>query len=435
VRECWVEIHRAGDVVSKPIVIADETPAGSVVPACLTPAQSSLRPNDVPSPNIRQSERELPPQDYFKGMTAPMRSKTKRSTSEKDGTESSSLGTDTINSSDNIASASDSTASPETHILYDNSSDSNRSPVFNIDSLSESSLASDSTASPKTHILYNNSSDSNISPAFDIDSLSESSPASDSSLESTHLALTPPKPATLEPTTLESKVILASNGTSPCLPPPSGGLGYSIPCTQHLLADNTSSAVDSPPSEYTDSTHIDVAIPSLPPNEPLIPRKFEDMTDFCEDQDALLIIADILANEVRYHRKTADFDDGVCLIKNITKGLDAIKKTGDLMLNMHSNKLKEVFKKQFAGAKTLKVQGSWMEALIYEHIVTTAKNRSAGSYAKTPNVTANYSAAEIEVANEMVRVVSSAENLDTFCKYRRYWKFQHDLRIEYSMTE
>ena len=71
-RECRVEIHRAGDVVSKPIVIADETPAGSVVPACLTPAQSSPRPNDVPSPNIRQSERELPPQDYFKGMTAPM---------------------------------------------------------------------------------------------------------------------------------------------------------------------------------------------------------------------------------------------------------------------------------------------------------------------------------------------------------------------------
>jgi hypothetical protein len=68
-----------------------------------------------------------------------------------------------------------------------------------------------------------------------------------------------------------------------------------------------------------------------------------------------LIIADILANEVRYHCKTADFDDSVCLIKNVTKGLDAIKKTGDLMLNMHSNKLGEGFKKQFAGAKTLKV--------------------------------------------------------------------------------
>ena len=67
--------------------------------------------------------------------------------------------------------------------------------------------------------------------------------------------------------------------------------------------------------------------------------------------------------------------------------------------------------------------------------MTTAKNRSARSYAKTANVTADYSAAEIEVANEMVRVVSLAENLDTFHKYRRYWKFQHDLRIEYSMTE
>ena len=59
-RECWVEIHYAGDVVLKPIVIADETPVGSIVPAYLTPTQSLLRPNDVLSPNIFQSERELP---------------------------------------------------------------------------------------------------------------------------------------------------------------------------------------------------------------------------------------------------------------------------------------------------------------------------------------------------------------------------------------
>lgn len=67
--------------------------------------------------------------------------------------------------------------------------------------------------------------------------------------------------------------------------------------------------------------------------------------------------------------------------------------------------------------------------------MTIAKNRSAGSYAKTPNVTANYSAVEIEVANKMVKLVSLAENPDTFRKYRRYWKFQHDLRIEYLITE
>jgi hypothetical protein len=58
--KCWVEIHRAGDVVLKPIVIADETPVGSIVPAYLTPTQSSPRPNDVLSLNIRQSKRELP---------------------------------------------------------------------------------------------------------------------------------------------------------------------------------------------------------------------------------------------------------------------------------------------------------------------------------------------------------------------------------------
>jgi hypothetical protein len=349
-------------------------------------------------------------------MTAPMQSKTKRLTSD---TESLSLSTDTINLLNNIAFASNSTALPKTYILYNNSLNSNRSLVFDIDSLSKSSLAFDSTILPKTHILYNNSLDFNISLAFDIDSLSKSSLVSDSSLESTYLALTPLKLATLEPTTLESKVI-ASNSTLPYLPPPSRSLGYSIPCTQYLLANNTSSAVDSLLSEYIDSTYIDTAIPLLPLNEPLIPRKFEDITNFYKDLDALLIIANIFANKVRYYRKTADFDNSVYLIKNITKGLDVIKKTRDLMLNMHSNKLREGFKKQFVSAKTLKVQGSWIKAFTYKHIVTIAKNRSARSYAKTPNVTANYSATEIEVANEIVRLVLLTKNLDTFRKYCRY---------------
>jgi hypothetical protein len=52
--------------------------------------------------------------------------------------------------------------------------------------------------------------------------------------------------------------------------------------------------------------------------------------------------------------------------------------------------------------------------------VTIAKNRSARSYAKTANMTTNYSAVEIEVANKMVRVVLLAENLDTFHKYYYY---------------
>jgi hypothetical protein len=52
--------------------------------------------------------------------------------------------------------------------------------------------------------------------------------------------------------------------------------------------------------------------------------------------------------------------------------------------------------------------------------VTIAKNKSARSYTKTPNVTADYSAAEIEVANEIVRLVLLAKNLDTFRKYCCY---------------
>jgi hypothetical protein len=166
---------------------------------------------------------------------------------------------------------------------------------------------------------------SNRSLVFDINSLFKSSLAFNSSLESTYLALTLLKPATLEPTTLE-----------------------------HLLANNMT-AVNSLLSEYTDSTYIDVVILLLPLNKLLILRKFKDITNFYKDQDALLIIANIFVNKVRYYCKTANFNNSVYLIKNVTKGLDAIKKTRDLILNMYFDKLREGFKKQFASAKTLKV--------------------------------------------------------------------------------
>jgi hypothetical protein len=112
--------------------------------------------------------------------------------------------------------------------------------------------------------------------------LSKSSLAFNNSLESTYLVLTPLKPITLKLTTLELKVI-ASNSTLPYLLPPSRGLGYSIPYMQHLLANNTSFAVDSLLSKYIDFTYIDAAIPSLPLKEPLIPKKFKDITNFYKD--------------------------------------------------------------------------------------------------------------------------------------------------------
>jgi hypothetical protein len=146
-----------------------------------------------------------------------------------------------------------------------------------INLLNNITFVSDSTALLKTHILYNNSLDSNISLAFDISSLSKSSLASNSSLEFTYLALT-----LLELTTLELKVI-ASNSTLPYLLPLSKGLGYSIPYTQHLLANNTSFAINSLLSEYTDFTYINAAIPLLPLNKLLILRKFKDITNFCKD--------------------------------------------------------------------------------------------------------------------------------------------------------
>ena len=159
-------------------------------------------------------------------------------------------------------------------------------------------------------------------------------------------------------------------------------------------------------------------------------RTFEDISGLREDQDAIPIMASILENQIRYHLKTADFEDGVCLIRNIIKGLGAIKKSADLKRNLDWEEVKERTKKEHAGAESLEISKLWSEAHYYEYIVAAAKIRNTQSRAKTPGRIPDYSAAEIEVADEMVKIVSSAENPDTFRKYRSFWKFLHDLRVE-----
>jgi hypothetical protein len=154
-----------------------------------------------------------------------------------------------------------------------------------------------------------------------------------------------------------------------------------------------------------------------------------------ETQDDIPIMASILENEMRYYLKTADFKDGVCLIQNIIKGLGAIKKSADLKRNLDFEEVKERIKKDHAAAKSLDIRDSWTEAHFYEYIVAAAKIRHIQSRAKSPGRIPDYRAAEIEVADEMVRTVSSAENPDTFRKYRSFWKFLHDLRIESETIE
>ena len=44
------------------------------------------------------------------------------------------------------------------------------------------------------------------------------------------------------------------------------------------------------------------------------------------DCDAIPIMSGILQNCVKYHKKTADFQDGDCLVTKVLKGMDAIMK-------------------------------------------------------------------------------------------------------------
>ena len=82
----------------------------------------------------------------------------------------------------------------------------------------------------------------------------------------------------------------------------------------------------------------------------------KDVKDLYLNSNAVLTISDILQNCIKYHEKTADFQDGDCLVTKVLKGMDTIIKPPiDLMAYFDlvvRNRVKQELKKEQAGLES-----------------------------------------------------------------------------------
>jgi hypothetical protein len=163
------------------------------------------------------------------------------------------------------------------------------------------------------------------------------------------------------------------------------------------------------------------------------------MQELYLDGDAIPTMSGILQTEVKYHEKTADFQDGDCLVTKVLKGIGAIMEPPadltayfDLVVR---NRVKEELKKEQAGLESLQASNLWRETFRYNYVVKLAEANIRTYYRENPGSAADASRAEAEAAKELVDVVSRGRSAENYRKHHRFWKFLHDIRVEGANNE
>jgi hypothetical protein len=157
------------------------------------------------------------------------------------------------------------------------------------------------------------------------------------------------------------------------------------------------------------------------------------------DGDAIPIMSGILQTCVKYHEKTADFQDGDCLVTKVLKGMGAIMKPpADLTAYFDlevRNRVKLQLKKEQAGLESHQASNLWRETFRYNYVVKLAEANIRTYYREDPGSAADASQAEAEAVKELVDVVSKGRSEENYRKHHRFWEFLHDVRVEGTNNE
>jgi hypothetical protein len=157
------------------------------------------------------------------------------------------------------------------------------------------------------------------------------------------------------------------------------------------------------------------------------------------DGDAIPIMSGILQTCVKYHEKTADFQDGDCLVTKVLKGMGAIMKPpADLTAYFDlevRNRVKLQLKKEQAGLESHQASNLWRETFRYNYVVKLAEANIRTYYRENPGSAADASQAEAEAVKELVDVVSKGRSEENYRKHHRFWEFLHDVRVEGTNNE
>jgi hypothetical protein len=142
----------------------------------------------------------------------------------------------------------------------------------------------------------------------------------------------------------------------------------------------------------------------------------------------------ILQTSVKYHEKTADFQDGDCLVTKVFKGMGAIMKPpADLTAHFDlavRNRVKLQLKREQAGLESHQASNLWQETFRYNYVVKLAEANIRSYCRENTASAADASQAEAEAVKELVDVVSKGRSEENYRKHHRFWKFLHDVRVE-----
>ena len=146
----------------------------------------------------------------------------------------------------------------------------------------------------------------------------------------------------------------------------------------------------------------------------------------------------ILQTCVKYHEKTADFQDGDCLVTKVLKGMGAIMKPPvDMTVCLDAagrDRIKRELKKEQAGLESLQAINLWKETFRYDYAVRLAEANTRAWHRDNPGSFADASQAEAEAVKELVDVVSRGRSVENYRKHHRFWKFLHDVRVASDCT-
>jgi hypothetical protein len=131
-------------------------------------------------------------------------------------------------------------------------------------------------------------------------------------------------------------------------------------------------------SAHCHSSHDStIRLPSIASSQTKHTTVSEEVKELCLERDAIPIMSGILQTCVKYHEKTADFQDGDYLVTKVLKGMGAIMKSpADVTAYFDAvgrDRIKRELKKEQAGLESLQAVNLWKETFRYDYVVKLAE--------------------------------------------------------------
>ncbi|CZR52920.1 uncharacterized protein PAC_02797 [Phialocephala subalpina] len=278
-------------------------------------------------------------------------------------------------------------------------------------------------SSPEKIDSLNLSDDLDHNPVVSTDELVTTSGAATESASSIILSSLPEADTQLECLDQTCPLVACTNPVSTVEPTDStspNASGYALEVSQQASLDTPDRTISTYCPASHDSTIRSPSITSQTKYKPVS----KETQELYLDGDAIPIMSGILQTGVKYHEKTADFQDGDCLVTKVFKGMGAIMKPpADLTAHFDlavRNRVKLQLKREQASLESHQASNLWQETFRYNYVIKLAEANIRSYCRENTASAADASQTEAEAVKELVDVVSKRKSEENYRKYHRF---------------